>query len=272
MGARTNIEWTDVTWNPVTGCTKISAGCKHCYAERFAKRIRGRCGYPADDPFRVTLHPDRLNQPRHWRKPRKIFVCSMSDLFHEDVPDWFLDRVFAVMKRCPHHVFMLLTKRPERMHRFVGSDPSLSADPVPNVMLGVSAENQQAVDQRIPILLDTPAAIRFVSCEPLLGPIDLLLRVRSRGDFYRTLDARCRQASLDRISGVVSNDLDWVIVGGETGSGARPVDPEWVRSLRDQCQHAGVPFFFKRWGGQRSGHLVDGEEYRQFPRSAGQIA
>lgn len=243
----TKIEWTDETWNPVTGCTKVSQGCKNCYAERHANRMRGRCGYPGDDPFKVTLHHDRLEQPLGWRKPRRVFVCSMGDLFHEDVPAQFIGNIFGVMGRGSQHTFQVLTKRPQRMMRIVGATA-----PPPNVWLGVSVENQAAADERIPILLQTPAAVRFVSCEPLLGPVDLfggdpdprLGGVEAgRGVSLET----CWQPG-DDPHGPPRPGVDWVIAGGESGPKARPMHPDWVRSLRDQCVAAGVPFLFKQWG------------------------
>ncbi len=241
--SKTKIEWADVVWNPVTGCTKVSAGCKHCYAERMWPRLAtGR-------PFTsVQCHDDRLHAPLHWKKPRRVFVNSMSDLFHEDVPDEFIDRVFAVMALCPQHTFTVLTKRPRRMFDYMNGQDECLDDaridlirltasyygytdfpgteikwPIQNVWLGVSCENQETADKRIPLLLKTPAALRFVSCEPLLGPINLE----------------------DRYNGIT---LNWVIVGGESGPKARPMHPDWARSLRDQCQFESVPFFFKQWG------------------------
>lgn len=253
----TKIEWCDMTWNVVTGCTKVSSGCKHCYAERMSKRLAGRFGYPVDNPFQVTLHPDKLLDPFKWKKSKRVFVCSMGDLFHEDVSFDFIDQVFAVMQKLIHHQFMVLTKRPERMkayydhlegenrfiylesaYRHLDMDPPGSTMfPFPNIWLGVSAENQETADQRIPILLSIPAAKRFVSCEPLLGPVDLW-------------SARYINPN-GSITGAVTHwtgGLDWVIVGGESGPGARPMNPEWVRSIRDDCLAANVPFFFKQWG------------------------
>ncbi len=234
----TGIEWTDETWNPVTGCTKVSPGCAHCYAEGVARRLwRGR-------PFaEVRCHEDRLTQPLHWRRPRRVFVGSMSDLFHEAVPDKFIDQVFAVMARCPGHAFQVLTKRPERMRNYIGTPtPSelkrrwmLAGDtfavpqpPPPNVWLGVSVENQAAADERVPQLLDTPAAVRFASCEPLLGPVDLTWLDAPKGDGYAChRDAlggragRDYQCGWDQPDEIGLPSLDWVIVGGESGPGAR---------------------------------------------------
>lgn len=268
--AKTNIEWTEETWNPVTGCTPVSAGCEHCYARRMATRLAGRCGYPKDEPFAITLHPDRLTQPLRWRKPRTVFVCSMGDLFHERVPSEFIDQVFAVMAACPQHTFQVLTKRPERMRdllvhedvlcdisraasnmaqhelisedRYDAIDEALRGDssiwPPPNVWLGVSVEDQQTADERIPLLLKCPAAVRFVSCEPLLGPVDLSLWLYRKHPPSGDLPS-CHENLFW---------LDWIIVGGETGPGARPMHPQWARSIRDQCAAAGVPFFHKHHG------------------------
>lgn len=238
------IEWTDVTWNPITGCSPVSPGCKNCYAERMAKRLVGRFGYPADDPFRVTLHEDKLDEPLRWRKPRKVFVCSMGDLFHEDVPDEWLAAIWHTMSTSPWHIFLVLTKRPERMYRWVAGRiadgttwrEGLTRCPLSNVWLGVSAETQKRADERIPVLLDTPAAKRFVSVEPMLGPVDL------------------RQVFSKRAPG-----LDWVICGGETGPGYRPMQYGWAFDLRLQCANANVPFFFKKMAGgapPRSGLMV----------------
>jgi len=232
-----------------------------------SKRLAGRCGYPADDPFRVTLHPERLDEPLKWKKPRRVFVCSMGDLFHEDVPFGFVDRVFAIMALTKQHTFLVLTKRPIRMRQYIdgltlqriceaaplGLTDIQVADlrayvrdnfPLPNVWLGVTAENQQRADERIPILLQIPAAVRFVSVEPMLGPINLTRIVYDRQTIIDSLNG-LHGWPLPHTDGP---KLDWVICGGETGPGARPMHPDWVRSLRDQCQAAGVPFFFKQWG------------------------
>ncbi|MGB9738071.1 DUF5131 family protein, partial [Chloroflexus sp.] len=215
--ARTSIEWTEVTWNPLTGCTKISPGCKHCYAERMARRLQAMGVPKYRNGFRLTLHPTVLTEPLHWRTPRMIFVNSMSDLFHQDVPPDFICAVFAVMRQAHWHTFQVLTKRAERLRAL---DALL--DWPPNVWMGVSVERVDYI-ARIDDLRATGAAIKFVSCEPLLGPLP--------------------QLPLDGI--------DWVIVGGESGPGARPMDPAWVRDIRDQCLAADVPFFFKQWGGPR---------------------
>ena len=259
---KTKIEWATDVWNPVTGCTKVSAGCKNCYAERLAGRFWGKRKFTD-----VQIHPERLGQPLHWKKPRRVFVNSMSDLFHPDVPDEFLPQVFAVMAIAKQHTFIILTKRPERMrdvlsdgifHEAVGEsiediaaringciahvvDEYFDNDAIlPNVWIGVSVENQQTAGERIPLLLQMPAAERIVSCEPLLGSIDLTWL--SGDEFEDSLGNKHRHA-VSAFPGI-----GWVIAGGESGPGARPMHPEWVRSLRDHCQAAGVPFFFKQWG------------------------
>lgn len=243
----TKIEWTDETWNPVTGCAKVSPGCDHCYAETFAERWRGIPGHHFERGFDVVLRPERLDQPLRWQRGRRIFVNSMSDLFHDDIPDEFIARVWAVMAQAPQHTFQVLTKRHGRMRSLLRSETFEAAVfgacegefegyfelPLPNVWLGVSVENQQWADIRIPALLGTPAAVRFLSCEPLLGPVDLTRAIEPNF-------ARSGWKDLSR--------LHWVIAGGESGRGARPMHPAWVRSLRDQCVDAGVPFMFKQRG------------------------
>jgi len=244
--SKSGIEWTDETWNPVTGCTKVSQGCKHCYAERVWQRLSApRQPYAGRKFTDVQCHYERLEHPLHWKKPRMVFVNSMSDLFHEDVPDYFISRVFLEMSRCPQHTFQILTKRHERMLAYmngvlksakirVANGYPTKFWPLPNVWLGVSVEDQATADERIPLLLQTPAAVRFVSVEPMLGPIDLNKRVC-------LVDKR-------RFKLTIGNYLDWVICGGESGPKARPMHPDWARSLCDQCKAAGVPFFFKQWG------------------------
>ena len=249
------IEWTDKTWNPVTGCSKISEGCKNCYAERMSKRLSGRFGYPEDSPFKVTLHPDKLGEPLKWKKPQMIFVVSMGDLFHEEVPDEFIYNVFRTMAKAHWHTFQVLTKRPRRARNIISRIRGHFVDRLEHVWLGVTAENQEAANDRIPILLDIPAAKKFVSIEPMLGPIDLTL------DGLIFEDCRCCYGSGSfRIDGPdvdICNNcqgsgklndswIDWVIVGGETGPGARLMNSDWARSIRDQCKDAGVPFFFKQ--------------------------
>ena len=251
---KTEIEWTDKAWNPVTGCTGISPGCANCYASRMAKRLAGRFGYPADDPFRVTVHKDKLSEPLCWRKPARIFVCSIGDLFHENVPPNVIDGVFAVMDVARRHTFQLLTKRPANMAKYVRDwlRRRQSIYPLRNVWLGVTAEDQQRADERIPDLLDTPAAVRFVSVEPMLGPVDL-----------RNWLGKPTVRRMDRESGAGCGFLDWVICGAETGPGARPMDNQWAADLCRQCQEADVPFFFKKHS-DGSRRLM-GREWNQMP-------
>lgn len=305
MSTNSKIEWTNHTWNPVTGCTKVSAGCKNCYAEKFFERFNGKGSFK-----KITCHEDRLLIPKKWKKPGMVFVNSMSDLFHESVPFYFIDKVFAIMALCPEHIFQVLTKRPERMMQYfdsredmksiceeaeilVSTEPhlfhvcerlrgeakrhignfSISNElkpnlkeagwfwdfyysefgkvyslnfegnwPLQNVWLGTSIENQDTAG-RLDYLLNTPAAVRFISCEPLLGPVQLNLPVNH-------------------------TYLHWVIVGGESGTGARPMQADWVNDLKDQCTGFGIPFFFKQWGGKnkkKAGRLLDGKEYNQMP-------
>lgn len=330
MADKSKIEWTDATWNPIRGCSLVSGDCTNCYAMRQAHRQSGP-GAAYEGLTRMTEHgpiwigdvrlvPELLDQPLCWKRPRRIFVNSMSDLFHEQVPDQFIDKVFAVMALAGQHNFQVLTKRPERMRDYLnstsGGQISLTMDqpqwvrlptrkawprfpeawPLSNVWLGISCEDQKSADERIPMLLQIPAAVRWVSAEPLLGPMDLT------GWFYS-----------DEPGGLASNKPQWVVVGGESGPHARPMHPDWVRSIRDQCYAAGVPFFFKQWGrwghgftddpdpkgrtwalwpdGQftnqwrpgpemngsaimydvgkkRAGHLLDGQEWREYPRKA----
>ena len=210
---RSTIEWTEATWNPVTGCTQISPGCGHCYAKTFAERFRGVAGHPYERGFDLQLRPERLDQPLRWKKPRTIFVNSMSDLFHPDVPDEYVEQVFEVMEAAERHRFQVLTKRSERLAELAPSLPWPS-----NVWMGVSVESQRFVS-RVDDLRRVGAAVRFLSCEPLLGELQLDL-----------------------------HGIHWVIAGGESGPGARPMQPDWVRGVRDQCAVADVPFFFKQWG------------------------
>lgn len=254
MGDRTSIEWTEATWNPATGCTKVSPGCDHCYAESIAHRFAGTKAYP--DGFAPTLRPERLDQPLRWTRPRRIFVCSMADLFHDAVPDDYIARVFEVMARAPQHTFQVLTKRHARMRSLL-SRPSFRDNlahwgagwPLPNVWLGVSTENQQWADIRVPALLDTPAAVRWISAEPLLGPIDLhpywTHGTPGWGPEYPEPTSPTGITVQDVVTGP---RLDWVVVGGESGRGARPMHPDWAERLRDQCYAAGVAFLFKQWG------------------------
>jgi protein gp37 len=225
----TKIEWATETWNPITGCSPVSEGCANCYAKRMSARLSGRYGYPADDPFRPTIHPDKLDHPMRWKKSRMIFVCSMSDLFVDTGPDgsWpFIDHVLRTCNDCPQHVFLLLTKRIEAAWYYFNSpvyqgDYKRSRLLGKNIWLGVTAENQERYDERWTIAASIPAAVHFVSGEPLLDPIDTTTHERKP---------------------------DWFILGGESGPGARPMHSDWARSLRDQCVASGVPFFFKQWG------------------------
>jgi protein gp37 len=249
VGDKTKIEWTDASWNPVTGCSKVSSGCMNCYVERMAKRLAGRAGYPAENPFAVTLHPDRLNEPLRWRKPRRVFVCSMGDLFHKDVPFEFVRRVWATMLSAPQHTYQVLTKRPERMAEFFQWNDE-SGQPwrvEPNrshIWLGTSVENQATADERIPHLLRCPAAVRFVSYEPALGPVSFR--------WLRAWEGSQRGSCLNPVGGTNEYDglrkLDWIIAGGESGPHARPCFIEWIRTVVEQCRAAGVPVFVKQLG------------------------
>jgi protein gp37 len=234
MALHSTIEWTDATWNPVTGCTQVSNGCDHCYALAFAERFRGVPGHPYEQGFDLRLWPERLEMPLHWRKPRRIFVNSMSDLFHADVPEDFIRRVFDTMVRADWHIFQILTKRPQRLARLAESLPWPE-----HIWVGVSIESNE-VAWRANFLRRVPAAVRFVSAEPLLGPIDHL--------------------NLD--------DIHWLITGGESGSGHRPCDPNWVRDARDRCLAANVAYFHKQWGGRTSkvgGRELDGRTWDEMP-------
>lgn len=234
MSTNSTIEWTEATWNPTTGCNKISPGCTHCYAERFAERWRGISGHPYEQGFDVKVWQERLSMPLSWKKPRLIFVNSMSDLFHDQIPEEFIKEVFSVMGQANWHQFQLLTKRPKRMLEIARSI-KLWPD---NVWAGVSVESQ-AWMWRVEVLKEIPAKTRFLSCEPLLGSLKLPL-----------------------------DNLHWIIVGGESGVGARPMRIEWVREIREQCLTAGVPFFFKQWGGvqkKKYGRELDGRTWDEFP-------
>lgn len=232
--SKSKIEWTDRVWNPVTGCTKVSQGCKHCYAERLAGRFWGERKFTD-----VQCHPERLEQPLHWRKPSRVFVNSMSDLFHEAVAGGFIEMVWGVMRKTPQHTYQILTKRPKRMQKIIKRLAETTGI-LPNVCLGVSVEDQQTADERSLYLKQTPAAVKFISCEPLLGPLKLWW---VRGEEFT-----------DSLGGVhhhamsVYDWISWVIVGGESGTGARPLHPDWVRRVRDECQATRTPFFFKQWG------------------------
>ena len=313
----TKIEWAEEVWNPVTGCTKVSPGCQNCYAERMSTRLAGRHGYPADEPFVVTLHPDKVGKPLKWITSRKVFVCSMGDLFHYDVKDDWILAVFVAMGLTyrntgemkeispghkvaihePKHTFMILTKRPERMKNFIlrllskevdeewdkkahiiatnlaandGSPLPGNAiftfggwvnDGMPGLWLGVTCENQEQSDKRIPVLLQIPTAVRFVSVEPMLGPVDLTP--------WFPWDSHRKG-----ISGYMPNPdykqgLHWVVCGGESGPGARPMHPDWARGLRDQCVAAGVPYFFKQHGEwQQVGECMNSVDDAKFYKKA----
>lgn len=296
---KTKIEWTEYSWNPVTGCTPISEGCQNCYARRMANRLRGRCGYPKENPFKVTLHPERLDEPLKWRKPRKVFVCSMSDLFHPDVPFHYISNIFDIMcswrwpnkeaerigdeslLEDPGHTYMVLTKRPERVQDWLqwlfeywpGDSPvnvNLSAEGHfgRHIWFGVTAENQRRADERIPILLQIPAAVRFISVEPMLGPIRLQrdwLMCPGGAEYGHGM-------SLTRVHAGGCCDrhprIHWVICGSESGPNHRKTKIEWIRDLREQCISANVPFFLKQMG--INGRMVkmpelDGKIWAQFP-------
>jgi protein gp37 len=234
LADRSAIEWTEATWNPVTGCSQVSPGCAHCYAKTFAERWRGIPGHPYEQGFDLRLWPDRLNHPLKWKKPRTIFVNSMSDLFHEDIPDEFVKRVFDIMVRADWHVFQVLTKRHERL---VDLAPDL---PWPsNVWVGTSIENRRFV-HRADFLRQVPAAVRFISAEPLLGPL----------------------------TGLNLMGIDWLIAGGESGPKHRPIKEAWVSDLRERCADESVAFFFKQWGGRTpkaGGRMLDGREWDEMP-------
>lgn len=259
MADKTGIEWADATWNPVVGCSIVSPGCTNCYAMRQAARLLDKAGSHYEGPTRtvngnavwtgkVALAPDRiLTQPLRWARGRRVFVNSMGDLFHESMPDAWIDRVFAVMALAPQHTFLVLTKRSARMRAYIDAAAHGERDqwPLPNVWLGVSAEDQQRAAERIPDLLATPAAKRFASCEPMLGPISLRW-LAAFPENAPTTAMKPGAAGTNELDGL--RRLDWIIAGGESGPGARPLHPDWARALRDQCVAAGVPFFFKQWG------------------------
>lgn len=277
MADKSRIEWTDASWNPVTGCTEVSPGCDNCYAKTFAERWRGTPGHHFEQGFDVVLRPERLDQPMRWRRPRRVFVNSMSDLWHDAIPFEFIADVFARMWWAPQHTFQVLTKRHGRMRSLMprieenlrqrAADlklldcPTPLTWPLPNVWLGVSVEDQKRADLRIPALLATPAAVRWLSMEPLLGRVDILGHLTS------------------------APRIDWVVVGGESGRGSRRMRAEWVRSLRGQCVTTGVPFFFKQWGEwlpvvtpsgehyervgkKRAGRELDGRTWDEYPAAA----
>ncbi|SOC43792.1 protein gp37 [Rhizobium subbaraonis] len=346
MADNTKIEWTDATWNPITGCSIVSPGCTNCYAMKLAgTRLRhhpSRTGLTKDSKAgpvwtgEVRFNPEWLDQPLRWKRPRMIFVCAHGDLFAEGVPDEWIDQVFAVMALSPQHTFQVLTKRPERMRTYLARPRHLLASrwatavprglpitqheamarlhpdatpehralyhacplaiPLANVWLGVSVEDQKRAEERIPVLLDTPAAIRWISAEPLLGPLDLTcihqpndgfgpywinaLKSDEVGWFHD--EAATLATEADPLAFSDLPRLDWVVVGGESGHGARPMQPEWAESLRDQCAAAGIPFLFKQWGSHKqtsdcngrymmpatkkeAGRRLDGIEHNGFP-------
>lgn len=235
MATGTKIEWTQATWNPVTGCTQVSLGCQHCYAKRMANRLQAMGQKRYRNGFEPTLHYDLVDLPRHWAQSRIVFVNSMSDLFHEQVPLEFIQQVFDTISQCPRHTFQILTKRSTRL---VELAPQFTW--YPNIWMGVSVEDCKALC-RVVDLVAVPAAVRFISCEPLLGPVN----------------------------NIPLNSIDWVIVGGESGPKARPMQPEWVESIWQQCQEASIPFFFKQWGGvqkKRAGRLLHGRTYDEMPK------
>lgn len=238
MADKSAIEWTDATWNPVTGCTKITAGCDNCYASRFAERWRGIKDHPFENGFDLTLRPERIEQPLKWKRPRMIFVNSMSDLFHKGVPKAFIDRVFDSMEAADWHVFQLLTKRSSRMRDYLRGRYAERLAPT-HIWCGVSVEDSRGAS-RIAHLQSAPAAVRFLSVEPLIGPVG---HVDLKG-------------------------IHWVIAGGESGPGSRILNIEWARDIRDQCNEQAVPFFFKQWGGLRpksGGRELDGKVWNEFP-------
>ncbi|MDQ7818722.1 MAG: phage Gp37/Gp68 family protein [Melioribacteraceae bacterium] len=267
--SNTKIEWANKVWNPVTGCNKVSRGCKNCYAEIMHRRLTKMNPQKYNKPFLdgAFPHVQSLEIPLHWKKPTKIFVNSMSDLFHPQVPFSFVNDIMSVIEQCPQHKFIILTKRPENALRYTQeSNYTFEAN---NIWLGVSIEDQQTADERIPLLLQIPANIRFISAEPLIGDINLEVWI------HKCLTNGC------------GDKIDWVIVGGESGKSARPLHPDWVRSIRDNCKALGIKFFFKQWGNnvfvppgfgevpclvprriskKKAGRLLDGVEHNEFPK------
>ena len=287
MADHTLIEWTDATWNPITGCTLVSEGCRNCYAATLAatrlknhasRKGLARLNAAGEAKFtgEVRFNEDWIDQPLHWLKSRGIFVCAHGDLFHENVPDQWIDRVFSVMARARQHTFQVPTKRPERAREYLteradreigrAQDRQLTGPhPVPalpNVWIGTSVEDQATADARIPHLLATPAAVRFISAEPLLGPVDLTEWLHDPGCMTFGDGCSCRD-----FGGPHDLGLGWVIVGGESGPNARPMHPDWARSLRDQCTEAGVPFFFKQWGEWAPNYPFPGSATETTPRA-----
>lgn len=261
----TQIAWTDERWNPVTGCTPISSGCQNCYAKRMANRLRGRYGYPADDPFRVTFHPDRLEIPLRWKKPRRVFVDSMGDLFHEDVPRGWLFHVFDVMANAKQHIFQVLTKRPENIQPklYEGQPRYFSeGDYLPNVHLGTSVENQVMANQRIPHLLECLADVRFISFEPLLGPVDAWTWLPDQDADQDTSAAAICRGELPGIN--------WAIIGCESGHNRRPFKNEWAKDLAEQCARARVPAFVKQLRDDNNNVVRGPDEWSDWPEWATQ--
>lgn len=285
---KTDIEWCygpdgsqGFTWNPVTGCSPASPGCDNCYASRIANRFKGTAAFP--DGFNVKLHPDRIDEPRKLKKPSRIFVCSMSDIFHADVPDEYIEQIFKVMRECPQHTFFVLTKRPERM---LGKNWCVCHERAPfdarfvsnwyadNIWVGVSAENQEQANKRIPVLLDLQVAHRFVSVEPMLGPVDLK-RWLSCPETLDSCHARglypdnCILGEAEKCARNIH--LDWVICGAESGPGKRKCKTEWVCKVWHDCKMAKVPFFFKKYNDARDSNAFDGEwpcpHDREYPKS-----
>lgn len=287
---KTKIEWADAVWNPVTGCTKVSEGCRNCYAERMAKRLAGRYGYPVKEPFKATMHENRLDEPLKWRKPKRIFLCSMGDLFHSEITDAFIYQTLAIMTLARQHTFMILTKRPNRMFNIFnnlladkeiklwqeqiyyqyGYCPQDFEWPLKNLWLGISIENQKAADERLPLFLQTPAKLHFISCEPLLASIDLYFE---------------NSIFINNQQNYIGDLINWVIAGGENRPGKRVLYPANIRWLRDQCLDMGIPFFFKGWGASywefdqsgrpymnwkfnknQSNRILDGKEWQEYPR------
>jgi protein gp37 len=245
MSDGSRIEWTDATWNPVRGCTKVSPGCKHCYAETFSERFRGVPDHPFEQGFDLRLVPEKLDEPLKWRAPRRVFVNSMSDLFHDEIPIDYISAVGKVMRTADWHVFQVLTKRHQRMHELLSGELRWLAN-LPNVWFGVSVENRKYGLPRLRLLQRTPAQVRFLSIEPLL----------------------------EDIGAINLHGIHWVIVGGESGHGARPMRKEWVASLQRQCRKQSVPFFFKQWGGVRkkiTGRTLNGRTYSEFPAATARV-
>ena len=263
----TKIEWCDESWNPITGCTPISEGCKNCYAKRMSYRMKGRFGYDKNEPFKVTYHKDKLKEPLKWKKPKKIFVCSMGDLFHEAICDEAIDDVLSIALLAKQHTYLLLTKRPKRALAYFNYHFPIGVDGnkefyrkdylTDNVWVGITAENQERADERIPVLFKIPAKIRFISAEPMLRMM-LLEKYLGYYNKYAILTEE-------------KPKLDWVICGGENGHGARAIPSYSIMNLRDQCVKANVPFFFKGWGkaSPNTGRKIQGKEWNQFPKIKG---